>query len=55
MEKQPDRERLQPKRSKRKYVPPEIVTQEVFETTALACGKLVGQGGPKCGANPRTP
>ena len=39
--------------SKRKYSPPEILTQEVFETTALACGKRVGQGGPKCGPRPR--
>ena len=38
---------------KRKYSPPEIVTQQVFETTALACGKLIGQGGAKCGPNPR--
>ena len=38
---------------KRKYSPPDIVTQEVFETTALACGKRVGQGGSKCGPNPR--
>jgi len=32
---------------KRKYEPPEILSQEVFETTALACGKLPAQGG-KC-------
>lgn len=38
---------------KRKYEPPQILSQEIFETTALACGKLVGQGGPKCGPNPR--
>jgi len=30
---------------KRKYEPPEILTQEVFETTALACLKKSGQGG----------
>ena len=52
-----EREQEQPQRSeqtgKRKYSPPEIVTQEVFETTALACGKRVGQGGSKCGPNPR--
>jgi len=34
---------------KRKYEPPEILSQEVFETTALACGKIANQGGP-CGA-----
>jgi len=32
---------------KRKYEPPEILSQEVFETTALACGKLPAQSG-KC-------
>ncbi len=42
------------KSGKRKYEPPQILTQEVFETTALACGKLPGQGGPKCGPNPKT-
>lgn len=36
---------------KRKYEPPEIVSQKVFETTALACGKLTGQGG-KCRTKP---
>ncbi len=30
---------------KRKYEPPEILSQEVFETTALACLKKSGQGG----------
>ncbi len=30
---------------KRKYEPPEIQSQEVFETTALACLKKAGQGG----------
>ena len=40
-------------RGKRKYEPPQIVSQEVFETTALACGKLPSQGGP-CVANKRT-
>jgi hypothetical protein len=46
-------ERTQPS-GKRKYSPPDITTQQVFETTALACGKLIGQGGAKCGPNPRT-
>jgi len=48
-----DQEQPSQKSGKRKYSPPEITTQEVFETTALACGKLIGQGGPKCGPNPR--
>ncbi len=34
---------------KRKYEPPEILGQEIFETTALACGKLSGQ----CGSKPK--
>jgi hypothetical protein len=38
---------------KRKYEPPEIVTQEVFETTALACGRVFGQGG-KCNLSPKS-
>jgi hypothetical protein len=38
---------------KRKYEPPQIVSQQVFETTALACGKRPGQGGA-CVANRKT-
>ena len=38
---------------KRKYDPPRIVSQQVFETTALACGKIPSQGGP-CAANKKT-
>jgi hypothetical protein len=37
---------------KRKYEPPEILSQEIFETTALACGKVFG-GGPKCNTSPK--
>jgi hypothetical protein len=36
---------------KRKYEPPEILSQEVFETTALACRKVTGG---KCGASPKS-
>ena len=53
MENQRERDQHSPKSGKRKYSPPEIPTQEVFETTALACGKRIGQGGAKCGPNPR--
>lgn len=53
MENQRERDQRSPKSGKRTYSPPEITTQEVFETTALACGKLIGQGGAKCGPNPR--
>ena len=31
--------------SKRTYEPPEIRSQQVFETTALACAKRPGTGG----------
>ena len=36
---------------KRKYEPPEIQSQEVFETTALACGKVPPKTG-KCSSKP---
>lgn len=32
---------------KRKYEPPEILSQKVFETTALACMKMSCAGSPK--------
>jgi hypothetical protein len=38
-------------RAKRKYEPPEILSQEVFETTALACMKVTGGA---CGASPKS-
>jgi hypothetical protein len=38
---------------KRKYEPPQILSQKVFETTALACGKKAGQG-PTCNANKKS-
>lgn len=37
---------------KRPYEPPRIVSEGIFETTALACRKKLAQGG-KCGASPR--
>jgi len=37
---------------KRKYEPPEILSQEIFETTALACGKLPGGKG-QCNSKPK--
>jgi hypothetical protein len=36
---------------KRKYEPPRIVSQEVFETTALACMKVTGGG---CSVSPKS-
>lgn len=38
---------------KRKYETPEILSQEVFETTALACGKRPGQS-KACNANKKS-
>jgi hypothetical protein len=38
---------------KRKYEPPEILSQEIFETTALACRKIFGQSS-RCNASPKS-
>jgi len=40
--------------SKRKYEPPQILSQAVFETTALACGKKPAQGGACSGGGQKT-
>lgn len=40
------------RRGKRPYEPPAILSEAIFETTALACGKLFGQGG-RCNAKPK--
>lgn len=37
---------------KKPYVKPVCVSEGVFETTALACGKIPGQGGA-CAGHPR--
>lgn len=37
---------------RRLYEPPMILSEEIFETTALACGKIAGQSG-RCNARPR--
>jgi hypothetical protein len=42
-----------PSEGKRAYEPPEILSQEVFETTALACGKRPGQS-KACNANKKS-
>ena len=46
------REERGSQRGKRRYEPPEILSEEIFETTALACGKIAG-GGAKCNASPK--
>lgn len=47
-----DKEKSRDQKAKRKYERPEILSEEIFETTALACGKIAGQGG-RCNARPR--
>jgi hypothetical protein len=37
---------------KRPYEAPAIVSEQIFETTALACGKRPAEGG-KCNARPK--
>jgi hypothetical protein len=39
-------------KKKRSYVKPQCVSEPIYETLALACGKLPGQGGV-CNAAPR--
>jgi hypothetical protein len=39
-------------RGKRAYEAPAIASEQIFETTALACGKKAGQGS-KCNARPK--
>jgi hypothetical protein len=46
MEQRSERETRPRESGKREYEPPEIQSQEVFETTALACAKRPGQSGP---------
>jgi len=53
VEKRDERETRSGESGKRKYEPPEILSQEVFETTALACGKRPGQS-KACNANKRS-
>jgi hypothetical protein len=38
--------------AKRPYMKPSVVSEPIYETLALACGKLPGQGG-LCNASPR--
>jgi len=39
-------------RVRRTYEPPMVLSEEIFETTALACGKIPGQSA-KCNAKPK--
>lgn len=42
----------QPDRGKKPYEKPAVTSEPIYETLALACGKLSGQGGA-CNAAPR--
>jgi hypothetical protein len=53
MEQRSEREGRPHESGKRAYEPPEILSQEVFETTALACGKRPG-GGQVCNLNKKS-
>ena len=48
----PGRKEADGKKVRRKYERPAVVSEEIFETTALACGKITGQGG-RCNSNPK--
>lgn len=39
-------------RVRRTYEPPMVLSEVIFETTALACGKIPGQSA-KCNAKPK--
>jgi len=53
MDTEPSREEARPAPSARRpYEPPRILSETIFETTALACGKLPAQGG-KCSSRPK--
>jgi hypothetical protein len=41
------------KQARRQYEPPAIVSEQIFETTALACAKRQGQGA-KCNLRPKS-
>ena len=41
-----------PAANKKPYVKPACASEPIYETLALACGKLPGQGG-RCNAAPR--
>lgn len=39
-------------RVRQKYEPPMVLSEGIFETTALACGKIPGQSA-KCNSKPK--
>ncbi len=38
------------KKKRKAYVKPAVISEQIFETTALACGKQPGRGGACIGA-----
>jgi hypothetical protein len=48
----PDDHKNTPPTPKKPYTKPSVVSEPIYETLALACGKLPGQGGI-CIAAPR--
>jgi hypothetical protein len=47
----PERHTSSPAPAKKPYVKPEIISEPIYETMAMACGKVPGQAGP-CNAAP---
>jgi hypothetical protein len=52
MDQKPQAGECEKEKGKRKYTKPTVISEEIFETVALSCGKLPGQGG-SCNAAPR--
>jgi len=48
-----DKSEATEEQARRPYEPPAIVSEQIFETTALACSKRPAQGG-KCNARPKS-
>ena len=48
-----DKSEASGEQARRPYEPPAIVSEQIFETTALACAKRLGQGA-KCIFRPKS-
>ena len=48
-----DKPEVTGQQARRPYEPPAVVSEQIFETTALACSKRPAQGG-KCNARPKS-
>jgi len=49
-----DRSEATGEQARRPYEPPAILSEQIFETTALACSKRPAQG-CKCNSRPKSP